>query len=252
MDDAEAERVIAGALDMGYRLVDTAFAYGNEVGVGRGIARSAVDRSEVFLTTKFNAESHSVPGVAQAWQDAVARLGVDYIDLMLIHWPNPGLGQFVEAWEGLIGLQKVGKVRHIGVSNFLPHHLERIINASGVTPAVNQLQINPRYQQRAAREFNQLHGIHTQVWSPLGQGTGLLEIPVFVEIAAEHDCTPAQVILAWDLACGMSTIPKSSSDVRLAENLSASSIRLTSEDIDRIDAVDVAEPDIKHPDSFGH
>lgn len=252
MDDAEAERVIATALDMGYRLVDTAFAYGNEVGVGRGIAASSVSREDIFLTTKFNAHSHSVPGVEQAWVDAVSKLGVEYLDLMLIHWPNPGIDLFVEAWEGLIGLQKAGKVRHIGVSNFLPHHLERIINASGVTPALDQLQINPRYQQTAAREFNETHGIHTQAWSPLGQGTGLLDIPVLTQIAEERGSTPGQVVLAWDLAQGMSTIPKSSNPERLAANLAATEIVLTQDDIARINAIDVPEPDIKHPDEFGH
>lgn len=252
MDDAEAARVIPIAIELGYRLVDTAFAYGNETGVGNGIKAAQIAREELFVTTKFNAHSHSVEGVAKAWEDSVRKLQVEYLDLMLIHWPNPKQDQYVAAWEGLVALAEQGKVRHIGTSNFLPEHLERIIAATGVTPALDQLQITPRYQQRDAREFNAERGILTQAWSPLGQGTGLLELPVFGEIAARHDITPAQTILAWNLASGMSTIPKSSSRQRLAENLAAESIVLDAQDIEQINAVTEPEPNPTHPNEFGH
>lgn len=252
MGDEEAERVVAGAIDMGYRLIDTAYAYGNEVGVGRGVRAASVERDRVWVTTKFDAEWHSVAGVAEAWENAARKLGLDYIDLMLVHWPVPWQGRYVEAWEGLVRLQEQGKVRHIGVSSFLPEHLEPIVAATGVVPVLNQMQVNPRYQQVEARAYNAEHGIHTQAWSPLGQGTGLLELPVLREIADVHGCTPAQVLLAWDLAHGMSTIPKSSDPVRLQQNLDAARIVLTADDIARIDAIDEPEPDIKHPNSFGH
>lgn len=252
MDDAEAERVVAGAIDSGYRLVDTAYAYGNEAGVGAGVRASSVPREEVWVTTKFDAEWHSVDGVAEAWAASTRKMGLDYIDLMLVHWPVPWQGRYVEAWEGLVRLQEQGKVRHIGVSSFLAEHLGPIIDATGVVPVLNQMQVNPRYQQVQARADNAALGIHTQAWSPLGQGTGLLELPVLVELAETHACTPAQVLLAWDIAHGMSTIPKSSDPTRLQQNLEAASIALSAEDIARIDAIDEPEPDIKHPNSFGH
>lgn len=252
MDDVEAARVVAEALDLGYRLVDTAFAYGNEAGVGQGIASSGVPREDVFVTSKFNAHSHSVQGVARAWEDAVRLLGLEYLDLFLIHWPNPDQGRYVEAWEGLIALKEQGKVRHIGTSNFLPEHLDRIIDATGVVPELDQLQINPRYLQPDARAYNAERGIVTQSWSPLGQGTGLVEQPLFAELAQVYDATPGQVILAWHLAMGMCTIPKSSNRQRLLDNLAAQEIVLSSDDVQRICALDGTEPDIKHPNEFGH
>ncbi len=252
MNDNEAERAVADAIALGYRLVDTAFAYGNETGVGRGIAVSGLPRDELFITTKFNKDSHSVHGVAHAWQDSVHKLGVDYVDLMLIHWPVPQLGRFVEAWEGLLTIQGQGKVRHIGVSNFLPEHLEPIIAATGVAPVLNQLQITPRYQQAEARAYNTALGIHTQAWSPLGQGTGLLDIAIIGKLADKYGITRGQVVLAWDLCQGMSAIPKSSHRGRLVENLAATSIVFEQDDIDALSAIDASEPDIKHPNSFGH
>ncbi len=252
MDDAEAERVVAEAIGLGYRLVDTAFAYGNETGVGRGVKASGVPREQVFLTSKFNREWHSVAGVAEAWEDSARKLGVDYIDLYLIHWPNPDQDRYVEAWEGLVALQQQGKVRHIGTSNFLPEHLERIIAATGVVPVLDQLQVNPRYLQAEARAYNADHGIVTQSWSPLGQGTGLLEQPVVVETAAKAGVTPGELVLAWHLAMGMCTIPKSSDPVRLARNLAAAEIVLDPADVAALCTLDGTEPDIKHPSSFWH
>lgn len=252
MDDAEAERVVAEAIDLGYRLVDTAYAYGNETGVGRGLRAGGAAREDVFVTTKLNAHSHSVEGVAQAWADAVGRLGVEYVDLMLIHWPNPWQDRYVEAWEGLVELREQGKVQHIGVSNFLPAHVDRIVAATGVVPVLNQLQINPRYLQPEARAYDDAHGIVTQSWSPLGQGTGLLEVPLLREIADQHACAPGQLVLAWHLHHGLAVIPKSSRRARLVENLDAARIALAPADVARLDALDGTEPDVKHPESFGH
>ena len=252
MNDAEAERVVAEAIGLGYRLVDTAYAYGNETGVGRGVAASGVARADVFLTSKFNREWHGVAEVAQAWEGSARRLGVDYLDLFLVHWPNPGHGRYVEAWEGLIALQEQGKVRHIGTSNFLPEHLDRIIAATGVTPWLDQLQVNPRHLQSEARAYNAEHGIITQSWSPLGQGTGLLEVPLIVEMAQRYALTPGELVLAWHLAMGMSTIPKSSDPQRLRSNLAVTGIALAADDVAALCTLDGTEPDVKHPNEFGH
>lgn len=252
MDDAESARVVADAIAMGYRLVDTAFAYGNEAGVGAGVRASGVPREDVFVTTKFDQPSHSVAGVAQAWEDAARKTGLEYFDLMLIHWPNPWHGRFVEAWEGLIEIQQQGRVRHIGVSSFLDEHLEPIIAATGVVPVLNQMQVNPRYPQIAARAHNAALGIHTQIWSPLGQGTGLLELDEVGRVADKHGITRGQAVLAWGLNQSMSVIPKSADPTRMEQNLAAVEITLDADDIAMLDAIDVPEPDVKHPNSFGH
>lgn len=254
MDDAEAERVIAEAIDMGYRLVDTAFAYRNETGVGRGLRAASVPREQVFVTTKFNRESHSIAGVAQAWEDSCRRLGLDYIDLMLIHWPNPSHDQFVQAWEGLIALREQGKVRHIGVSNFLPEHTDKLIAATGVAPDLDQIEVHPAYSQPLVREYNAGRGIVTQSWSPLAPGTGLLGLPLVTELADKYGCTPGQTVLAWHFALGLSAVPKSSNPARLAENLASQSVVLETADVERLAALQGSNPSARHldPNSFGH
>ncbi len=252
MADDECERVVAEALELGYRLVDTAFAYGNETGVGRGVRASGVPREDVFITTKFDRGSHSVAGVQRAFEDSARKLGVDYLDLMLIHWPNPGHDRYVEAWEGLIALREQGLVRHIGTSNFLPEHLDRIVEATGVAPVLDQLQMNPRHQQVAPRAYNTAHGILTQAWSPLGQGNDLLRQPVFGTLAASHDCTPAQIVLAWHLAQGVGVVPKSSNRERLIENLAAQDLALSAADLDAIAPMDGTETDVADPNIVGH
>lgn len=252
MDDAEAERVVADAIDLGYRLVDTAFAYGNETGVGRGLRASGVAREDVFVTTKFNKEWHSIAGVAETTEASLRRLGLDYLDLMLVHWPNPDHDHYVEAWEGLIAVRERGLVRHIGVSNFLPEHNERIIAATGVTPELDQLQINPRWTQPESRAYDAAHGIVTQSWRPLGLGGELLTLPLVTGLAASYGVTPAQLVLAWHVALGLSTTPKSSDPVRLAQNLAAASIRLEPEHVDALSSLDGTEPDVTSPLTFGH
>jgi 2,5-diketo-D-gluconate reductase A len=252
MDDTEAAAVVADAIELGYRLVDTAFAYGNEIGVGRGVKDSGVPREEMFITTKFNRHSHSVSGVAEAWEDSARKLGVDYIDLMLIHWPNPDQDRYVEAWEGLIAIQEQGKVRHIGVSTFLREHLDRIIGATGVVPALNQLQINPRHAQAETVALNDELGIVSQSWSPLGQGNDLLAEPLFTELAEKYACTPGQVVLAWQMSQVHSTIPKSANPKRLAQNLQAQHIVLDADDVARISEMDGTEQDVKNPSTFMH
>ena len=252
MDDAETEGVVALALDLGYRLVDTAFAYGNETGVGKGIRAAAVAREDVFVTTKFNKEWHSVAGVAETTEASLRRLGLDYLDLLLVHWPNPDQDAYVEAWEGLIAVRERGLVRHIGVSNFLPEHVERVIAATGVVPELDQLQINPRWTQPESRAFNAAHGIVTQSWRPLGLGGELLTLPLVVGLADEYAVTPGQLVLAWHVALGLSTTPKSSDPERLARNLAAQRIALEPADVDALSSLDGTEPDVTSPHTFGH
>jgi 2,5-diketo-D-gluconate reductase A len=252
LDDAEAERVVAEALAAGYRLVDTAENYGNENGVGAGLRAGGVPRDEVFVTTKFNRQWHSVDGVAAAFESSAARLGLEYIDLMLVHWPNPDQGRYVEAWQGLVSLLANGSVRAIGVSNFTPEHVSRIISATGVVPDVNQVQLNPRYAQRDTRRYDGLHGIVTQSWSPLGQGNSLLAEPVILAVAARIGCSPAQAVLAWHLARGLAVVPKSADPARLRQNLASALVTLDEAALESLDAMDGLERPEYHPDAFGH
>ena len=252
MDDSRAEVAVASALDLGYRLLDTAYAYGNEVGVGRGLAASGVAREEVFVTTKFNKEWHSIAGVSETTEASMRRLGLDYLDLLLVHWPNPDQDQYVEAWEGLIAVRERGLVRHIGVSNFMPEHIDRLVAATGVTPELDQVQINPRWAQPELRAYNAAHGILTQSWRPLGMGGDLLELPLIVGLAQKYGVTPGQVVIAWHVALGLSTTPKSEDPVRQAENLAAASLVLEVADVEALSALDGTEPDVTSPYTFGH
>ncbi|HEY5135146.1 MAG TPA: aldo/keto reductase [Candidatus Nanopelagicales bacterium] len=249
---AGAERSVATAIGLGYRLVDTAYAYGNEVGVGRGVTASGVAREDVFITTKFNKEWHSVDGVADTTHASLRRLGVDYLDLLLVHWPNPAEDRYVQAWEGLVAIRESGLVRHIGVSNFLPEHIDRIVAATGVVPELDQLQINPRWTQPEARAYNVERGIVTQSWRPLGLGGELLELPLVLELADRYGVTPGQLVLAWHVALGLSTTPKSSDPTRLAQNLAAAGIVLEADDVAALSALDGTEPDVTSPSTFGH
>lgn len=250
-DDAEAERVIADALQAGYRLVDTAWAYHNERGVGRGVKASGIPREDVFITSKFDLPAHSIAGVREAYGDAIGKLGVDYLDLFLIHWPNPWADKYVDAWRGLIALLESGDVRAIGMSNFTPAHLERVVGETGVVPDVDQVELNPWTGRRDVREYNAAHGIVTQSWGPIGQGGGLLDDPVIVDVAARNDCTPAQAVLAWHLANGLAVVAKSGDANRLRSNLAAVDITLPADDIAALDALDGRQRPTD-PERFGH
>ncbi len=255
LDDEGVQPVVERAVGLGYRLVDTAHNYGNERGVGAGLRATGVPREELFVTTKFNRNSHSVRGVRRAAEQSVRRMGIDYLDLLLIHWPNPGRDRYVDAWRGLIELLRAGEVRAIGVSNFKPAHLDRLLAETGVAPDVNQIQLDPRLARVSARAFHAKHDIVTEVWSPLGAGTGLLDEPVITEIAARHDRTPAQVVLRWHLDLGLVVVPKSASPARLAENINVFDFTLSAAEIAQISALDrgaLGEADALDPDVFGH
>jgi len=251
MSDAEAEQAVASAIDIGYRLIDTAEAYGNEIGVGRGIAASGVPRADLFITSKFNKQWHSVAGVTQAWENSVKRLGVDYLDLFLIHWPNPDQDQYEAAWEGLIRLLDAGKVRAIGTSNFKPAHLLRIIDATGVVPDVNQIQLSPYHIRRESVAFHRHAGILTEPWSPL-KPAEMLADSVIVDIAAAHNVTPAQAVLRWNTQYHRVPIPKSSNPLRQRQNLEIFDFNLTDSELAAIDALDKGEAEVADSDAFGH
>lgn len=228
----DAARVVAAALDAGYRAVDTASAYNNEDGVGQGLAGR-----DVFLTTKLWNVDQGYDEALRAFDASAKRLGREEIDLYLIHWPAPQKGRFVDSWKALVRLQKDGRAKSIGVSNFTEAHLARIIDETGVTPAVNQIELHPRFQQRALRAFHERHGIHTESWSPLGQGQ-LLQDPAIGAIARRIGKTPAQVIIRWHLDSGLIVIPKTVTPERLRENIAVFDVALEAADLAAIAGLD--------------
>ena len=252
MGDAETEATVTAALGVGYRLIDTAENYRNEGGVGRGIRASGVDRDEVFVTTKFNARWHGVDEAQQAFANSAERLGLDRIDLLLIHWPNPKRDRYVDAWRGLVKLLEDGKVRAIGVSNFKPAHLDRLVEETGVTPHVNQVQLDPRIGKADERSYHEAHGIVTESWSPIGAGGDLLADPTIGEVARAHGKTPAQVVLRWHVQLGLIPIPKTSKPERLVQNLDVFGFELSPEEMDRLTSLDRGGEGAMDSDRFGH
>lgn len=229
----DAPRITREALEVGYRLVDTAAFYANELGVSEGLA----GRQDVFVTTKLWRDQMGYDSTLAAFDRSLSLLGRDHVDLYLIHWPMPSTGKYVETWKALVRLREEGRAKSIGVSNFGIDHLQAIIDATGVVPALNQVELHPRHQQRLLRDFHREQGILTQSWGPLGQGT-LLADPAVAAVARKRGCSPAQAILAWHLHHGMAVIPKASSRDRLADNLAADQVRLDEQDVAAIDALD--------------
>lgn len=251
MTDSEAERVLPQAIEIGYRLIDTAENYENETGVGAGIRASGVDRDEVFITTKFNRKWHSVEGARTACENSLRRLGVDYIDLFLVHWPNPDQDRYVEAFEGLVKLREAGLVRAIGTSNFKPAHLQRLFDL-GLTPQLNQIQQDPYHRREDLVALHRAHNIVTESWRPLGMGKQMLNDPVVVEIAQAHQRTAAQILLRWQVEHGFVTCPKSSNPERLRDNLAIFDFALDSAEMDALNGLDRPDPEMFDADAFGH
>ncbi|MGO4589486.1 aldo/keto reductase [Paenarthrobacter sp. 2TAF44] len=238
VEDDVAEKVVRQAFEAGFRHIDTAKIYGNESGVGRAIASSGLSAEEIFITTKlWNADQGYEPTLA-AFEESMDRLGLETLDLYLIHWQQPKQDKFVDTWKALIELKKRGRVRSIGVSNFTVEGLQRIIDETGVVPAINQVELHPFFNQAELRAFNASQGILTQAWSPLGQGGELLENATVAEIAAKHDATPAQVVIAWHLAIGNVVIPKSVTESRIQENFAALDVKLDEADVEAINGLD--------------
>ncbi|WP_395638471.1 aldo/keto reductase [Pseudolysinimonas sp.] len=234
LDDAEAADVVAAAIEVGYRHLDTATRYGNETGVGEGIRRSGIAREELFVTTKLDGEFQGSDRAIAGLHAALERLGTDYVDLLLIHWPLPQRDEYVSTWRTFEKLHADGLARAIGVSNFTPAHLDRLAAETSIVPAVNQIQISPAIVRLEQRAYDVAHGIVTQSWSPLGgrKGAGsLLAEPVLVDIASRLDRTPAQVVVRWHVQQGLVVIPKSSDRARLAQNLDVFSFELSDDDL---------------------
>jgi 2,5-diketo-D-gluconate reductase A len=231
----ETQRIVEEALEAGYRHIDTAAAYQNEAGVGAAIAASGIPREEIFVTTKLrNGEQGSA---AEAFENSRKALGLDVVDLYLIHWPVPSQGLFTEAWRAMEALYVEGHIRAIGVSNFLEDHLDTLLAMAGVVPAVNQIELHPTFQQSALASKSRSLGIAVEAYSPLGQGADLNAASV-TALAEDKGATPAQIILAWHLAAGTIVIPKSSTPARMRENIAAASISLTAADLESINALD--------------
>jgi diketogulonate reductase-like aldo/keto reductase len=245
---------IVTALKAGYRNLDTAAAYGNEAEVGRAIAEAAdagVDRGDVFVTTKVWNRDQGYDRTRKAFDASLERLGLDYVDLYLIHWPAPRRGLYVETWRALEGLYKDGRVRAIGVSNFTPEHLTRLMDEASLVPAVNQVELHPWHAQRGLREFHAAHRIATVAWSPLAQGRRLMSAPVVSALAAKHGRTGAQVVLRWHLQSAVVAIPRSATPSRVTENIDILGFQLTDRDMAALDALDSGARIGPDPSIFG-
>jgi len=251
VEDDVAEQAVTTALEVGYRSIDTAKLYHNEAGVGRAVRASSVARDQLFITTKLWNNEHAYDAALRAFDASMDRLGLDVLDLYLIHWPSPGQNRYVEAWRALEKLYADGRVRAIGVSNFTVENLERLIAETEIVPVLNQIELHPRLAQAELRAFHGKHGIVTEAWSPLGQGRGLLDDPVLRDIAAAVGRTPAQVVIRWHLQLGNVVIPKSVTPSRIAENFAVFDFALDDEQLAAIAVLDSGARLGPNPAHFG-
>jgi 2,5-diketo-D-gluconate reductase A len=245
----ETEVAVAEALSVGYRHIDTAAAYRNEGGVGQALHASGIARDELFVTTKCWNDDQGYEQAKRACRASLERLELSHLDLYLIHWPVPAHDLYVETWKAFVELQSEGLVRSIGVSNFQPEHLERVIAETGVEPAINQVELHPHFQQVGLRREHERLGVLTEAWSPLGQGLEL-DDPAIVEIAQAHGKTPAQTIIRWHLQLGNVVIPKSATPTRIRENFEVFDFELSSEQMDAIAALDAGTRIGPDPETF--
>ena len=249
VEDDECERVVSDALEVGYRHIDTAMIYRNEAAVGRAIAASGIPRDELFVTTKLWNSDQGPDTARAAFETSLELLGLDYVDLYLIHWPAPLRDQYVESWAVLEQLHEEGLAHSIGVSNFQPEHLQRILDSGSVVPAINQVELHPAFQQRTLRAFQEPLGIITEAWGPLGQGKyEVSELPGLAELAARHDRSMQQIILRWHLQEGLVVFPKTVRKERLIENLSVFDFELSTDDMALMAAMDADNRVGTHPD----
>jgi 2,5-diketo-D-gluconate reductase A len=249
VDDDECERVVSDALELGYRHIDTAMIYRNEAAVGRAIANSGIPRDELFVTTKIWNSDQGKDTAAAALETSLELLGLDSVDLYLIHWPAPLREKYVETWLALEELAAAGRTTAIGVSNFEPEHLENILEAGSVVPAINQVELHPAFQQRAVRHVGEPHGIITEAWGPLGQGKyDLAELPGLGDLATKHGKTIQQIVLRWHIQEGVVVFPKSVRKERMAENLDIFDFVLDANDMDTMVAMDSGRRVGTHPD----
>nr|WP_202487254.1 aldo/keto reductase [Streptomyces sp. SID8354] len=236
--DEEAFTAVGHALEAGYRSIDTAAIYGNEEGTGKALAASGIAREELFVTTKLWNSEQGYDSTLRAFDASLAKLGLEYVDLYLIHWPLPSHDTYVDTYKAFEKIYSEGRAKAIGVSNFLPAHLERLLGETSVVPAVNQIELHPHLQQAESRAFHARHGIATEAWSPLGQGKDLLTDPTIAKIAEKHGKTPAQIVLRWHLQLGNVVIPKSATPSRIRENFDVFGFELDGDDLSAIAALD--------------
>ncbi len=241
---------VTTAIETGYRLIDTAAIYGNEEGVGKAIAESGVARDELFVTTKVWNSDQGYDSTMRAFDASLGRLGLEYVDLYLIHWPVPARDRYVDTWRALEKIAADGRSRAIGVSNFKRAHLQRLFDETDVVPAVNQIELHPRLPQEDMRAFHEEHGIVTQAWSPIGQGQGLLDDPLLGELASAYGRTPAQVVIRWHLQLGNNVFPKSANVQRIRENFDVFDFELGDDDMRKLATLASGERLGPDPDDF--
>ncbi|MBN9433589.1 MAG: aldo/keto reductase [Bosea sp.] len=240
VDNDEVEQPVLEALSTGYRLIDTAEGYGNEEGVGKALQRSGIPRRDIFLTTKLDNSRQGFDETLRAFDESLGKLKTDYLDLFLIHWPLPMRDRYVETWKAFIRLHQEGRIRAIGVSNFLPEHIERLQAETGMMPVVNQLELHPEFQQRGVRDVHRRHGIKLEAYSPLGSGA-VLDNPEIGAIADRKGKTPAQIILRWHMQQGIIAIPKSVTPDRIRSNFEIFDFELSDDDMASIAGLDKGE-----------
>ncbi|WP_307821919.1 aldo/keto reductase [Streptomyces coffeae] len=248
--DDEAQVAVRHALEAGYRSIDTAAVYGNEEGTGKALAASGIARDELFVTTKLWNSDQGYDAALRAFDTSLNKLGLDYLDLYLIHWPLPEANRFVDTWKALEKIYADGRAKAIGVSNFHPGHLQQLLSEGSIAPAIDQVELHPQLQQAELRAFNSRHGIATEAWSPLGQGKGLLDDPKLAAIGAKHGKSPAQVVLRWHLDLGNVVIPKSVTPSRIVENIDVFDFELDAEDLSTLGAMDAGNRLGPDPDTF--
>lgn len=250
VDPAETAPAVATAIEAGYRLIDTAALYGNEEGVGEAIAKSGVPRAELFITTKLGNPDQGYDPALRAFDTSLSKLGLDYVDLYLIHWPLPMYDEYVATWKALETIYRDGRARSIGVSNFTPRHLRRLFAETEVAPAVNQVELHPRFSQDELRAFHAEHGIVTEAWSPIGQGQGLLEDPTVAALATAKERSAAQVVLRWHVQLGNVAIPKSVTPDRIRANIEIFDFTLDDADMAMLSGLGPQDRVGPDPDTF--
>ena len=252
LNEREVVPAVVTAIEAGYRHIDTAYRYNNEAGVGQGIRESGIPRDDLFVTTKLDGPFQGDDRAISGLDESLRRLGIEYVDLLLIHWPLPQRDQYVSTWKTFEKLLAAGKSRSIGLSNFKPAHIERLLTETSVRPAVNQIQLNPRITRPEHRAYDSEQDIVTEAWSPLGAGNDLLQDPILISIAEKYGKSPAQVVLRWHIDLGIVAIPRSRHPRRIAENIDIFDFALTREEVAAISALDTGQEPRVDSDRTGH